>query len=110
MESLSNLSKDDRLLLLKFVCAFAWADLEVKESERKFVHRLVKRLELTTDEARQVDGWLDVSPAPSEIDPNLIPRKHRQLFIDAARATIFADGQVDAEERENLELLKQLLK
>ena len=109
MQTLQSLSKDERMLLLKFVCAFAWADLTVKESERKFVHGLVKRLGLDADEARQVDGWLDVSPAPSEIDPNLVPRKHRQLFIDAARAMIFADGEVDPEERENLELLKALL-
>jgi tellurite resistance protein len=109
MESLQSLSKEERLLLLKFVCAFAWADLKIEDSERKFVHRLVKRLQLDPDEARQVDGWLDVAPAPSEVDPNLVPRRHRQIFIDAARAMIFADGEVDPEERENLELLKALL-
>jgi hypothetical protein len=31
------LSRDERLLLLRFVCAFAWTDLEVTPRERAFV-------------------------------------------------------------------------
>ncbi len=106
---LTELSKEDRLLLLKFVCAFAWADLEIKDEERAFVHRLVKKLELDADEAEQVEGWLDVAPSPEEVDPAKVPRAHRQVFIDAARAMIYSDGQVDPDERENFELLRQLL-
>jgi hypothetical protein len=33
------LSRDERLLLLRFVCAFAWTDLEVTPRERAFVER-----------------------------------------------------------------------
>ncbi len=106
---LDKLSKQDRMLLLKFVCAFAWADLEVRDQERAFVARLMDKLELDDDERQQVQSWLDVSPSPEDVDPNKIPRAHRQVFIDAARAMIYSDGEVDEEERENLELLKQLL-
>lgn len=106
---LDNLSKEDRMLLLKFVCAFAWADLEIRDQERAFVKRLVEKLELDDDEKKQVEGWLTVSPSPEEVDPNKVPREHRQVFVDAARAMIYSDGEVDPEERENLELLKQLL-
>jgi hypothetical protein len=30
-----ELSRDERLLLLRFVCAFAWTDLEIKDGERR---------------------------------------------------------------------------
>ena len=31
------------MLLMRFVCSFAWADLEVKPEERKLVARLIRR-------------------------------------------------------------------
>jgi hypothetical protein len=39
----------------------------------------------------------------------LVPREHRLLFIDAVRALIYADGSVDAEERERFERLQAAL-
>lgn len=106
---LEGLSREKRLLLLKFVCAFAWTDLEVKESERSFVARLVKRLQLSADDRAEVERWLHVAPAPSEIDPALVPSEHRRAFIEAVRAVIYADGNVDDEEREQFERLKSAL-
>lgn len=44
------------------------------------------------------------------MDPNRIPREHRKLFLDAAREMIAADGEIDENERENLELFEMLLK
>ena len=101
--------KDERLLLLKFVCAFAWADLEVKASERALVTKLVSKLELDADEKEQVQQWLKTPPRAEEVDPNRIPRAHRALFLDTARQMIAVDGEIDDAERENLDLLEQLL-
>ena len=106
---LDQLSKKDRLLLLEFVCAFAWADLEVQREERAFVHKLVKKLKLSADEAKQVDEWLKLPPKPEDVDPNKVPKKHRKLFLDTARALISADGRIDEAEAEDFELLEQLL-
>jgi uncharacterized membrane protein YebE (DUF533 family) len=106
---LAKLSKSERLLLLKFVCAFAWADLEVKDSERALVKRLIHKLGLDADEAKQVEQWLKKPPKPEEIDPNKVPRAHKKLFLDSARQMIAIDGEIDPAERENLELLEQLL-
>jgi uncharacterized tellurite resistance protein B-like protein len=103
---LDELSREDRLLLLKFVCAFAWTDLEVKASEKRFVRRLIARFELDHEDRAQVEQWLHVGPAPSEVDPALVPAAHRRTFLEAARAVIYADGEVDDEEREQLERLK----
>lgn len=106
---LNKLEKQDRLQLMKFVCAFAWADLKVEDEERNFVGKLIDRLGLEEDEVEQVQKWLEVPPKAEEIDPNEIPVEHRQLFIDAARAMVVVDGKVDADEAENLALLEQLI-
>jgi len=106
---LQKLKKDERMLLLKFVCAFAWADLEVKASEKALVRRLVTKLHLDADEKREVELWLKKPPRPEEVDPNKIPRAHKKLFLDTAKQLIAVDGEIDEAERENLELLEQLL-
>jgi len=79
-------------------------------AERSFVGRLVRQLELTPEETAQVQEWLEVPPPAEELDPTDIPRAHRQLFLDTARAMIVADGKVDHDEAENLVLLEQLLR
>ena len=107
---LEKLEKSERMLLLKFVCAFAWADLEIRDSERQFVASLVQKLKLSDDESAEVQGWLKMPPKADELDPNRVPREHRQLFINAARDMIAADGEIAPDEQENLDLLKQLLR
>jgi uncharacterized tellurite resistance protein B-like protein len=107
---MQKLSAKDRLRLMKFVCSFVWADLEVKASERRFVHKMVKKLHLNEDEAAQVEGWLKVPPPPEEVDPTEIPREHRQMFLDTVRDVITADGEVAPNEWENLALFEQLLR
>src|SRR5262245_61145592 len=106
---LQKLDREDRLRLMRFVCSFAWADLQIKNKERAFVRNLVKKLKLSAEDAKLVDGWLQVPPRPEEIDPATIPRAHRQLFLDTARATITADGDIDPEEQLNLQLLENIL-
>lgn len=107
---MQKLAAKDRMRLMKFVCSFVWADLEVKATERKFVADMVKKLHLTADEKAQVQGWLKVPPRPEEVDPTEIPKEHRQMFLDTIRDVITADGEVDAEEWENLALFEQLLR
>ena len=107
---MKKLSSEDRLRLMKFVCSFVWADLEVKESERKFVTRMAKRLHLDASESALVQAWLQVPPRAEDVDPTTIPREHRQMFLDTIRDVITADGEVDKEEWENLALFEALLK
>ncbi len=108
--TLNELSKEDRLRLMRFVCSFAWADLHVQEKERKLVRSLVQRLKLGTAEAKQVEQWLKVPPRPEEVDPGQVPLKHRELFLNAAREMIVADGEIHPEEAANYSLLDQLLR
>ncbi len=104
-----ELSREDRMRLMRFVCSFAWADLEVQQEEREFVARLVRRLQLNGDERAKVERWLQVPPRPEEVDPTDVPREHRELFLEAARGVIAADNIVDQGELEQLDLFKRLL-
>jgi uncharacterized tellurite resistance protein B-like protein len=107
---LKSLSRDDRMRLMKFVCSFAWADLHVHDKERAFVRKLVKQLKLDRDESDQVEGWLKLPPRPEEVDPAEVPAAHRELFLEATRDIIMADGEVHPEESISYDLLKQLLR
>jgi uncharacterized tellurite resistance protein B-like protein len=106
---LDQLDRAERMRLMKFVCSFAWADLEVSPAERAFIARLMRGLELDRDEEIRVHQWLDVPPAPEGLDPTDIPSEHRRFFLEAIEGVIAADGHVAAEERDNLELFRQLL-
>ena len=106
---LDELSREDRLRLVKFVCSFAWADLEVQDEERNFVHGLLGKLELEDEDTALVNEWLKVPPPPEEVDPANIPRQHRELFLKTMRELIAADDHIDPDESENLKLLEQLL-
>ena len=107
---LEELSREDRLQLMRFICSFAWADLEIRPEERDFVLKMIARLELDEDETAQVTQWLQVPPPADDLDPEDIPREHRQLFLDAAKAMILSDGSIEDVEAENLIILDALLR
>ena len=107
--SLQDLTRDQRLQLMSFVCSFAWADLEVRDQEREFVHKLIHRLELDDEEKAEVLPMLKLPPPPEDVDPFDIPMEHRQVFLDACLQMIGVDGEVSEEEATNYNLLSQLL-
>ena len=107
---LDALDQEERLRLMRFVCSFAWADLEVGPQERELVASLVERLGLNDSERAQVEEWLQVPPAADDLDPADIPREHRQLFLDVAKTIVMSDGSIADVEVENLLLLEQLLR
>ena len=107
---LEELSREERLQLMRFVCSFAWADLEIRPEERDFIIMMITRLELDEDETAQVAQWLQVPPPADDLDPEDIPREHRKLFLDAVKAMILSDGTVKQVEAENLIILDALLR
>ena len=70
---------------------------------------MVDRLGLDPEEEEKVKAWLEVPPPPDAIDPITIPKEHRKIFLEAVEGVVKADGIVAPEERENLELLTDLL-
>ncbi|MEM8993942.1 MAG: TerB family tellurite resistance protein [Acidobacteriota bacterium] len=109
MRDLAKMDRDDRLQLMRFVCTFAWADLETHSDELKLIDKLVDALELG-DDRDQIDGWLERPPAPEEVDPASVSRADRELLLDLARAVFDADGTLAEEEREQYQLLAKLLR
>ena len=107
--SIRALAFEERLRLLRFVCSFAWADLEVTAPERAAVGRLLVRLGLDEQEGRHVQAWLRVPPQPEDVDPTDVPIEHRRLFLDEVRRVAVADGHLAEEERESLLLFERLL-
>ena len=107
--SMDQLDRNDRLRLVKFVCSFAWADLEIRPEERTFVDHIVRSLELNDEDQSKVEGWMAIPPSPESIDPTRIPLAHRKLFLDSIEGVIASDGEIAPEERENLALLRDLL-
>ncbi|MEE8475767.1 MAG: TerB family tellurite resistance protein [Myxococcota bacterium] len=107
---MQTLTRDERLLLMRFVCSFAWADLEVKPEERELVRKLVHRMHLGPDERQLVEGWLDSPPSVESIDPTQVPREHRMKFLRAVESVISVDGEVSPEERESLILFAKLVR
>lgn len=106
---MNDLDTDDRLRLVRFVCSFAWADLEVADTERDFVAKMVRQLDLDDDERAQVEEWMERPPAPEDVDPTDIPPEHRQIFLNAALQMMGADGRVDSREVETFSLFEKLL-
>jgi len=94
---------------MRFVCSFAWADLRVSDEERQLIRQMILRLHLDDIERKMVESWLEVPPTADELDPNQVPRAHRDQFLAAARAVITADGAVNPAERDSFKLLEELL-
>ena len=107
---LSSLSARDRLQLLRFVCSFVWADLDVGSSEKTFVLSLAQRLNLSESEIEQVKVWLETPPAAEDVDPSSIPPEHRRLFLEAVEQAVASDGAINPPEGEYLSLFRQLLR
>jgi len=105
-----DLSSADRLRLMRFVCSFAWADLEIADAERSLIHKLVDKLDLSESERAEIALWMKIPPPPESVDPTDIPVEHRQIFLNTALQMVGADGVVDEREVENLALFEQLLR
>ena len=106
---LDDLPASDRLLLLELVCTFAWADLDVSPAERRFIERLVSQIPLSDEDKEQVELWTHMAPAPRPMDFSRIPERYRRTFLEAARATMYADGVLDPDEEEAFERLRGAL-
>ncbi len=106
---MDQLDRNDRLRLVKFVCSFAWADLEIRPEERTFVDHIVQSLDLNDEDQSKVEGWMAIPPSPESIDPTRIPLAHRKLFLESIEGVIASDGEIAPEESENLALLRDLL-
>jgi uncharacterized tellurite resistance protein B-like protein len=104
---MKRLPAADRKKLLELVCSLAWSDLRVTPPERALLERILTAVAVSEEERVQARKWLEVPPG--NVDPTEVPREHRRLFLEAARAMIEADGRVVPAERDSLAVLAELL-
>ena len=103
------MTAEERLLLRRFVCSFAWADEQMREEERALVRHYVDKLRLSDFERRQVREWLDQAPPDGSMDTDRVPARHRAAFVRAIESVIAVDGEVAPAERDRLiELARRL--
>ncbi len=107
---LGELDRDERMLLLRFVCSFAWADDEVKPDERELIARLCGRLQLEPEERDRVVQWLEAPPPPESVDPALVPEAHHVSFLRAVETVVSVDGEVTETERRRVIRFAQALR
>ncbi|MEQ1502221.1 MAG: TerB family tellurite resistance protein [Myxococcota bacterium] len=105
-----DLDTESRLRLVRFVCSFAWADLEVQDAERSLVMRMLDQLGLDGEEKVEAEKWLQMPPYPEDVDPTDIPLEHRQIFLSTILQVVGADGVVDPKEMETLSVFEKLLR
>lgn len=105
----TSLSSEEKLQIMRFICAFAWADLKVVTAEKHFIEQFASVLELTESEKISVNSWVKHPPRPEEIDPFGIPHHLRETIISAAKAISMVDGDFDPKESELLNLLSNLI-
>ncbi len=105
----TDLSSDERLILMRFLCAFAWADGEVQGQERAVIMSLLEHMQFSTDQRREVIGLLDQAPVDEEIDLTSVSEKHRIMFRDLAYAVVSADGRVHPGEKRLLALVNKFV-
>ncbi len=108
--ALLQLTREERMLLMRFVCSFVWVDFKVRVEEREMVARLIRRLELDAAEEQETLEWLKTPPDPESIDPYDVPHAHRVLFLRAVETVVSVDREVTPEERESVILFAQLIR
>ena len=106
---LQSLTLQEKLDLLAFASAFAWADLEIQHQERRIYMAIVDEMGLVDNEREIALSLLSSPPRAEQIDPMNIPVEHRTLFLSTAHNIILADNELKATETSMLDLLRSIL-
>ena len=104
-----ELTTEEKLSVMRFICAFAWADLEIQQAERKLINQIMEVIQLAEEHRPTVLGWLDRPPRAEDVDPLSIPDNLKELILDAATGVILADGELQDAEIDLLDLFQQIL-
>lgn len=94
--------------VIKLMLQVAWADDQLDAKERAFVEQLGRDWQVPADVMADLLAHLDLGkPLPQ---PNLyLLRQRADDVLLAAEALVRADGVVDAQEKDFLQMVEQLL-
>lgn len=105
---MNDLLADEKLQIMRFVCAFAWADLKIHEAERALINRFIDALEINEEGKIAVEDMMKRPPRPEDIDPYDLAPELRETVIQAAEAMTVTDGEISPREKELMKLLRDL--
>ena len=100
--------EDRKMMLFRFLCAFAWADFVIQTEEVEMIERLMISLNLSEENRQHVREWLVSPPRAEEVDPYLIPLDQQSVLLEAAQAIVLSDGELHPREAELLTSLKRI--
>ncbi len=80
---MDELNRADRLRLVKFLCSFAWADLEVRSEERAFVERVVQQLQLDDEDQEKIQGCSVIVASFVSVSTSCLARNSCFLWVSA---------------------------
>ena len=105
---MTDLLADEKLQIMRFVCAFAWADLKIHEAERSLINRFMDALEVNEAGRQAIEDMMKRPPRPEDIDPYDLAPELRETVIQAAEAMTVTDGEISPREKELMSLLRDL--
>ena len=104
-----NFTSEEKIQIMQFICAFAWADFKVVAEERAMINRLSANLKLNEHELSEVKAMLTHPPHPDDIDPLSIPEHLKEYILSAVQAISIVDGDFDEKEAELLDIFTAVL-
>jgi tellurite resistance protein len=102
--STPELSENERVDLVRFLCSFAWADGEVQAEERAVLGRVIDGLSLDPGRHAEVTAWLSEAPDMDGFDFGAIAEDKRAVFLDLAFEVAAAHGGLGGEELGKLKM------
>ena len=99
-----ELTEDERIDLMRFLCSFAWADGEVQAEERAVLERILAHSGLSRERRAAAMSWLIEPPDMEGFDFAAISPEKRSLFLDLAFEVASAHGGLAGDELRQLQM------
>lgn len=103
-----QLSADERVELLRFLCWFAYADLSLDPREYDLIDSFAGTMRLNGEQREQVQGWLEDPPDLSLEDVKNVPAEKRELYLDALMLLGNADRNIHSMESKLFERISEI--
>jgi hypothetical protein len=110
MKMHGRFSEKAKRRIMRFAIACAWADLELDEAELDVIFELAAELRLDAIGRALLVEWVEMPPAPEDVDPTLLDAKEARACLVIAKRVIEADGKKTEEECALYALLSELFR
>jgi hypothetical protein len=110
MQMHGRFSEKAKRRIMRFAIACAWADLELDAAELDVIFELALELRLDAIGRALLFEWIEMPPAPEDVDPTQLDPAEARLCLAIAKRVIEADGKKTEEECALYSLLAELFR